>query len=89
MATGGIWSLYGLVLLLKLQREGRGSAELWRCCVRATSRLPLSKSLWLLHLGACEARANGDAPEEEVIDLVEAVESKEIFLHSDPLEAIA
>ena len=26
---------------------------------------------------------------EEVIDLVEAIESKEIFLHSDPLEAIA
>jgi len=26
---------------------------------------------------------------QEVIDLVEAVESKGIFLHSDPLEAIA
>ena len=26
---------------------------------------------------------------QEVIDLVEAIESKEIFLHSDPLEAIA
>ena len=26
---------------------------------------------------------------KEVIDLVEAVESKGIFLHSDPLEAIA
>ncbi|CAK9050512.1 unnamed protein product [Durusdinium trenchii] len=89
VATGSIWSFYGLILLLKLHREGRGSAELWRASVRATSRVPLRKVLWLLHLAACEARADGDTPEEEVIDLVEAIESKEIFLHGDPLEAIA
>lgn len=89
-ATGNLWCLYGLMLLVKLQRDGRGAAELWRAGVRATSRVPLQKVGWLLNLAACEARAiPGEAPEEEVIDLVEAVESKGIFLHSDPLEAIA
>eukprot|EP00438_Fugacium_kawagutii_P018282 Skav222993 [mRNA] locus=scaffold1827:239166:243212:- [translate_table: standard] len=54
------------MLLLKLQREGRGAAELWRCGVRATSRVPLQKVAWLLHLAACEARAlPGEAPEED------------------------
>eukprot|EP00913_Durusdinium_trenchii_P004092 g3791.t1 len=65
VATGSIWSFYGLILLLKLHREGRGSAELWRASVRATSRVPLRKVLWLLHLAACEARADGDTPEED------------------------
>ena len=36
-----------------------GAAELWRCSVRATSRLPISKVAWLLHLAACEARTGG------------------------------
>ncbi|CAJ1450847.1 unnamed protein product [Effrenium voratum] len=95
IAGGGLWSLYGLVLLVKLHQDiaaGRKTGageELWRSSVRATSHQPLCKSLWLLNLAACEARGEGDAPEEEVIDLVEAIEAKQIFLRGDPLEAIA
>lgn len=60
--------------------------------MRAVSHAPLCKVLWLLHLAGCEARAGGPEPtpdEEEVVDLVEALESKQIFLQGDPLEAIA
>eukprot|EP00435_Cladocopium_sp_Y103_P018929 s1674_g4.t1 len=65
-ATGNLWCLYGLMLLVKLQRDGRGAAELWRAGVRATSRVPLQKVGWLLNLAACEARAiPGEAPEED------------------------
>ena len=41
---------------LHLHHGPPGSAELWRASVRATSRVPLRKVLWLLHLAACEAK---------------------------------
>ncbi|CAE7366810.1 unnamed protein product [Symbiodinium natans] len=92
---GAVWGIYATSLLVKLQGTSfdRGAAEeLWRCTVRAVSHAPLCKVLWLLHLAGCEARAGGPEPtpdEEEVVDLVEALESKQIFLQGDPLEAIA
>lgn len=95
VGSGALWGLYATSLLAKLQGTSfdRGVAEeLWRCTVRAVSHAPLCKVLWLLHLAGCEARAGGPEPtpdEEEVVDLVEALESKQIFLQGDPLEAIA
>ncbi|CAE8725421.1 unnamed protein product [Polarella glacialis] len=70
--------------------RGADREQLWRTAVRAVRHHPLWKSLRLLQLAAWEIRS-GDSPgdEEELVDLVEAIEAKEILMHGDPLEAIA
>jgi len=98
------WVFHQTALMLQTsiaERDGRphfNGEERWRVAVRAAQARPSIRLLWLLHLAAFEARKNvGSATdtaqeagedEEELLDLVSAMEARRIALPRDPLEAV-